>query len=113
MLVNKTVNVTFDRSGSKVSITVDPEPLDLSNVDDDVDIEWNLGGLATAVFDRGIKIKQPGNRFSETPKSDKTHKWKRKGPGEHRKKYSYTISIIDKTNPMDPITYELDPTIRN
>jgi hypothetical protein len=108
--VNVTVNVTFDRKGSTVSITVDPEPLDLSTVVDDVDIEWSLTGPAD--FDSGIHIKGAGGKFSPGTKTAKKHKWKKNG-AHNGKTYEYRIGIVDTTDPMNPITYELDPTIRN
>lgn len=114
--VNVTVNVTFERTGSKVSISVDPEPLDLSNVDDDADIEWSLTVTGppgtTAEFDTGIQIRNAGSKFSPGGKTAKKHKWKKNG-ARNGKIYQYRIGIVDTTDPSNPITYELDPTIRN
>lgn len=107
------VNVSFNRKGSEVSIAVDPEPLDLSAVDGTFDIEWVLSGnVPDAEFEAGIQIRGAGSRFGDKGKPDnKHHKWERRG--RDSKRYTYRISIVDKTVPSDPTTYELDPTIRN
>jgi hypothetical protein len=112
-----TVQVTLTEivTGHKktLSISVDPEPLDLGKEADLVDIEWmldNANAPLWAFATNGIVIKNPGNSFSDNHGSGagKKHGWKRKK--RNSKKFVYTINL---ENLADATAVSWDPSIFN
>jgi hypothetical protein len=109
-----TVTVTFNKTGSTLSLGVDPEPVDLASVHGNVDIEWDLQTNVTgATFDGGVLIRNAGSKFTDKGKSasKKQSTWETNGNPNGRR-YSYAISVCDN-DPSNPTTYTLDPTIMN
>ena len=117
-----TVNVliTLDDTGSttsssKVSVTVNPEPLIMGNntSEEEVDIVWTLDTTNASSWlftPKGIVVKGPGVHFIDGHVSTdgKSYGWKRKK--RNSKGFKYTINIV---NVADGSTLAWDPKIYN
>jgi len=113
--VHVVVKEDFDPTNSKktLSISVHPEPLDLTGEDEDVDIDWvldNSGAPLWTFASNGISIKSHGVHFADNGGSvnRKHHGWKRKK--RKNKKFVYTINL---ENVADEATAQWDPRIIN
>jgi hypothetical protein len=114
------VHVTISEviaTGSKkktLTISVDPEPLDLVHETElEVDIDWILDNSAAPLWTfaaDGIVIKGHGVHFSDNNGSGfgKKHGWKRKK--RNNKKFVYTINL---ENLADGTTLSWDPRVIN
>jgi hypothetical protein len=101
--------------GSKktLAISVDPEPLDLGDQAEVVDIDWvldNAGAPSWTFATKGIDFKGPGVHFSDNHGSaaGKKHGWKRKK--RNNRKFVYTINVVDAA---DGATLQWDPRVIN
>jgi hypothetical protein len=113
--VHVVVKEDFDPTNKKktLTISVNPEPLDLTLEDEEVDIDWvldNTGAPNWTFASKGISIKAPGIHFGDNGGSvnRKHHGWKRKK--RKNKKFNYTINLEDVA---DGATARWDPRIIN
>lgn len=111
-----TVKVSFKiENGNEVSISFDPEPVDLTNEKGDVEIDWELdSSIPQAKFHQGVTIHQPGGaKFNDKGQSgaNRHHKWQRVG-GPDGNTYKYTVSLMGQVG-GHVMKFKVDPTIRN
>jgi hypothetical protein len=111
-MANAKITVNDTGTGA-ISITVDPEPFNISGTSADFDFEWTLDtSTASAGWtfaSKGIDIKGPASVFKDRgPSTDKkTHGWKRKSIDNV--KYKYTIKVEN----ADGTTLTWDPHVVN
>jgi len=105
----------FDSTNKKktLTISVNPEPLDLTLEEDEVDVEWvldNSGAPNWTFASNGISIKSHGIHFGDNggTVNRKHHGWKRKK--RNNKKFVYTINLEDLA---DEAKASWDPRIIN
>jgi hypothetical protein len=96
-----------------LTISVKPEPLDLTLEADEVDVDWvldNSGAPNWTFASNGISIKSHGVHFGDNgaAANGKHHGWKRKK--RNHKKFYYTINLEDIA---DDATASWDPRIIN
>jgi hypothetical protein len=106
---------------NEISISVDKEPVHLSNVGPDEHVRWEMHpDSAGWTFSKhasgastGVGIKDAGTMFSDHggANNQKHHKWHRKA--KDHKVYSYIISVTNETVSKTPTTLTWDPFIVN
>lgn len=114
--VTITVKETSDRSSSQLSISVSPDPVHLTGLGPDVDIEWTVASSGwqftkhgSSEASTGIVVKNPDGHFSDKHGNaeHKKHQWRRNYEPDN-KPYRYRISVTDGNS-----TIMWDPTIMN
>jgi len=113
--VQITLTATVTGSKTVMSISADPEKLDLAHEGDQVDIDWTLDNTNAAGWTfaaQGIDIKGHGSKFSDHGGSGggKKHGWRRNARDGHNKTYKYAINVENATNGT---TLSWDPFIVN
>jgi hypothetical protein len=106
---------------NEIAISVDKEPVQLSNVGPDDEVRWEIHPESVgwtfsthpAGHSTGVGIKEAGEAFHDKggANSQKHHKWHRKV--KDHKLYHYTISVTNETVSKAPTTLVWDPSIMN
>jgi hypothetical protein len=96
-----------------LTLSVNPEPLDLALEGDEVDVDWVLDNSAAPNWtfaSNGVSIKSHGVHFGDNggTANGKHHGWKRKN--RNHKKFVYTINLEDIA---DDAKVSWDPRIIN
>ena len=113
--VKVTVATTVTGAGKAISISVEKDPVDISNQSTDVEVavEWELvnsQGWDFVHTHQGIKIHAPAAKFKN---NGSMSNWQKHGCVRNKKQkdgndYKYTISVTDGTT-----TATWDPWMRN
>lgn len=110
-MTTKNVTVEVDTSNSRaITLKVSEEPVQMGKGDDSV--EWQVVTTGWDFFQGGphggVKIKNPGGKFSPHSGSGKKNKWNRIGAGD-KNTYRYTLSVTDNKDTV----LVWDPSIMN